>query len=310
VHGSAGDGVESPEVDARRARRDSDFLELRPVLVGVAYRMLGSNSEAEDVVQDAYFRWERADSATVSSVRAYLTTTVTRLCIDRLRSAKVRRESYPGPWLPEPVATEELDLAETSAEFADSLSMAFLVLLEELGPVERAAFLLHDVFKFSYAEIAETIDRTEVNCRQLVSRARQRVGDRKHRFDADLEHSNELTQLFLTACATGDVSGLVSLLADDVVVWTDGGGKVRAAPRPVVGPVRSARFLVNVTKKGASGAYARKVSLNGQPGLVLIESGRVQSAVVLDIVERQIIGVRVVSNPEKLEALQYLVQTQ
>jgi RNA polymerase sigma-70 factor (ECF subfamily) len=301
-------GDELPGMTGRlRPGKDAVFMELRPLLVAIAYRMLGSSTEADDAVQDAYLRWDRTVSSAVSSPRAYLTTTVTRLCIDRLRSARARRESYPGPWLPDPVPTEELDPA-SSAELADSLSMAFLVLLEELGPVERAAFLLHDVFRYSYSEIAATIGRNEANCRQLVARARHRIAERKHRFDADVEYGQQMTRRFLVACATGDVSGLMSMLAEDVVVWTDGGGKVRAAPRPIFGPARAARFLVNVTKKGASSAEAHELSLNGQPGLVLLESGKVTSAVVLDIFERRITGVRVVSNPEKLKAVQPLTQ--
>jgi RNA polymerase sigma-70 factor (ECF subfamily) len=264
--------------------------------------MLGSAAEAEDVVQDAYLRWSGAEHSKVSSARAYLTTTVTRLCIDRLDSARARRESYPGPWLPEPVPTEESD-PSASAELADSLSLAFLVLLEELGPVERAAFLLRDVFGYSYRELAPMIGQSEANSRQLVTRARRRIGDRRVRFDADLEQGQQLTHQFMVACGTGDVSGLISMLSDDIVVWTDGGGKAQAAPRPVVGAWRSARFLINLSKRYPH-ALAREVKLNGQPGLVLEEGGTVTTAIVLDIVGGQISGIRVVRNPDKLSAVQ------
>jgi len=269
--------------------------------------MLGVAAEAEDVVQDAYIRWISVDREKVSSARAYLTTTVTRLCIDRLRSARARRESYPGSWLPEPVPTGDDDPA-AGAELADSLSLAFLVLLEELGPVERAAFLLRDVFGYPYGEVAATIGRTEDNSRQLVARARQRIGDRRRRFDADAKHGQELTERFLVACGTGDTSGLMSLLAEDVVVWSDGGGKARAAPRPVFGPKRASRFLVNIAKRIDSGASAQLVTLNGQPGLVIVGPDSVSAALVLDIFERQIVGVRVVTNPEKLGAVQPLAR--
>lgn len=286
---------------------DAEFVELRPALVGVAYRMLGAASEAEDVVQDAYLRWARTDRATVSSPQGYLTTTVTRLCIDRLTSARSRRESYPGSWLPEPLPTKDDDPA-AGAELADSLSLAFLVLLEELGPVERAAFLLRDVFGYSYGEIASTVGRSEANCRQLVTRARQRIGDRRRRFDADPKRGKELTERFMVACGTGDVSGLVSLLADDVVVWSDGGGRAKAAPRPVFGADRASRFLVNLAKRTEPGAVVNPTTLNGQPGLVIVESGRVSVALVLDVLEGRIIGVRIVTNPEKLVAVQSLTE--
>ena len=282
---------------------ESAFLALRPLLLAVAYRMLGSATEAEDVVQDAFVRWSAAERDAVESPKAYLTTMVTRLCIDRSRSARARRETYPGPWLPEPVAAEP-DPA-SSAELADSLSLAFLVLLEELGPVERAAFLLRDVFGYDYDEVAEMTGASPANCRQMVSRARRRVVERRQRFDADALRSEELVARFLSACATGDVSGLMAMLSEDVVVWTDGGGKARAAPRPVVGPFRAARFLVSISRRGIpEDAQVRALRLNGQPGLVIESAGQVTTAIVLDVVDDLIIGVRVVANPEKLAAVQ------
>jgi len=287
----------NPEADSGAA-----FVELRPVLLGVAYRMLGVVAEAEDVVQDAYVRWTSADRAEVRSARAYLTTMVTRLCIDRLRSARSQREVYPGPWLPEPLPTSNTDPA-VGAELADTLSLAFLVLLEELGPVERAAFLLRDVFEYSYAEIASMVGHNEASCRQLAARARHRIGERRRRFDADAERGRDLTRRFIVACGTGDISELMSVLADDVVVWTDGGGKARAAPRPVVGAVRAARWLVNVAKRNPPDATVRQVTLNGHPGVVIEASGEVTTALVLDVIDGQVSGVRVVTNPEKLGAV-------
>jgi RNA polymerase sigma-70 factor (ECF subfamily) len=259
--------------------------------------MLGSAADAEDVVQDAFLRWLRRRDREIQSVRAYLVTIVTRLCLDQLDSARSQRVTYTGPWLPEPVVVDET----AAAEQADSLSLAFLVLLEELTPPERAAYLLHDVFGYTFDEVALSLGRSPAACRQLGARARRHIEARRQRFDADLRHGRELTDRFLVACATGDLSGLLSMLSDDVVVWTDGGGKVRAAMRPVVGPSRSSRFLVNVAKKVHG--FPRSTVLNGQPATVFVEDGVVVAALVLDIMDGSIVGVRVVSNPDKLERL-------
>lgn len=279
------------------------FLELRGSLFGVAYRMLGSATEAEDIVQDAYIRWSRRGQDDVERPIAYLTTMVTRLCIDQLRSARSRRETYKGPWLPEPVEVGAPEPGE-SAELADSLSLAFLVLLEELQPVERAAFLLHDVFDYRYDEIAAIIDRKEAACRQLVSRARHRVDAPRRRFDPDRARGRELTRRFLVACATGDLEELLSMLSHDVTVWTDGGGKVRAALRPVTGPHRATRFLLSVARRLPAGVSARELDLNGQPGMVFEDEGQVIMALSLDISDDRIVDIRVMSNPDKLVALQ------
>ena len=222
---------------------------------------------------------------------------MTRLCLDQLDSARSKRLTYAGPWLPEPVAVEE----EDAAEQADSLSLAFLVLLEELTPLERAAYLLHDIFGYSFDEVARSLGRTPAGCRQLGSRARQRIEERRQRFDADLHHGRALVDRFLVACATGDLSGLLSMLSDDVVVWTDGGGKVRAAMRPVVGPARSSRFLLHVAKKVRGVPHT--TVLNGQPAAVLTDGGIVVGAMVLDIMDGSVVGVRVVRNPDKLVRL-------
>lgn len=273
------------------------FEDWRSLLFGIAYRMLGSATDAEDVLQEACIRWIRRPDRDVESVRAYLVTIVTRLCLDELGSARAQRVTYTGPWLPEPVVVDET----AAAEQADSLSLAFLVLLEELTPLERAAYLLHDVFGYTFDEVARSLGRTPAACRQLGARARRRIEERRQRFDADVQHGRELTDRFLVACATGDLSGLLSMLSDDVVVWTDGGGKVKAAMRPVVGPHRSSRFLINVAKKAHGSPQA--AILNGQPAFVFVEDGAVVAALVLDIMEGLIVGVRVVSNPDKLERL-------
>ncbi len=283
--------MRDPEADA------AAFEEWRSLLFGIAYRMLGSAADAEDMVQEASVRWLRRGDEPVRSVRAYLVTIVTRLCIDQLESAHATRVSYAGPWLPEPVVVDE----SAAVEQSDTLSLAFLVLLEELTPPERAAYLLHDIFRYTFDEVAHSMGRTPVSCRQLATRARQRIEQRRHRFDADLRHGRELTDRFLKACATGDLSGLMSMLSEDVVVWTDGGGKVRAAMRPVVGPERSSRFLVNVAKRVKG--VPQSVILNGQPAAVLIDGEDLVAAVVLDILEGRVVGVRVISNPDKLQRL-------
>jgi RNA polymerase sigma-70 factor, ECF subfamily len=280
-----------PEADAVA------FEEWRPLLFGIAYRMLGSATDAEDVVQDACMRWLRRGDETVRSVRAYLVTILTRLCLDQLDSSRRTRVTYAGPWLPEPVVVEEV----AAAEQADSLSLAFLVLLEELTPLERAAYLLHDIFGYTFEEVARSLGRSPAACRQLGSRARKRIEERRQRFDADLDHGRELTDRFLVACASGDLSGLLAMLSSDVVVWTDGGGKVRAAMRPVVGAHRSSRFLMNVAKKAHG--VPRAAVLNGQPAAVFVEDGALVAALVLDIMEGAVVGVRVVTNPDKLEYL-------
>jgi RNA polymerase sigma-70 factor (ECF subfamily) len=273
------------------------FEEWRQLLFSIAYRMLGSAADAEDVVQEASIRWIRRGDEPVRSVRAYLVTIVTRLCIDQLESAHSQRMSYAGPWLPEPVVMDDTSAVEQS----DSLSLAFLVLLEELTPPERASYLLHDIFGYSFEEIARSLGRSEPACRQLATRARQRIEMRRQRFDADLEHGRELTDRFLLACATGDLSGLLDMLSDDVVVWTDGGGKVRAAVRPVIGVHRSSRFLLNVAKRVAGVPHG--AILNGQPASIFMDGDTVVTAMVLDILDGLIVAVRVVSNPDKLERL-------
>jgi RNA polymerase sigma-70 factor, ECF subfamily len=280
-----------PEADA------AAFEEWRSLLFGIAYRMLGSAADAEDVVQDASIRWLRRNDDDIGSVRAYLVTIVTRLCLDQLDSARSKRVTYAGPWLPEPVVVE----GEPAAEQADSLSLAFLVLLEELTPLERAAYLLHDIFGYSFEEVARSLGRSPAACRQLGARARKRIEERRQRFDADLRQGRALTDRFLVACATGDLSGLLAMLSDDVVVWTDGGGKVRAAMRPVVGPYRSSRFLLNVAKKVHG--VPRAAVLNGQPATIFVDGDTVVATLALDIMDGSIVGVRSVMNPDKLARL-------
>jgi RNA polymerase sigma-70 factor (ECF subfamily) len=279
--------------------------ELRPVAFAISYRMLGSVAEAEDVVQEALLRLHEAleRGERIESPRAYLATVATRLAIDQLRSARVRRETYVGEWLPEPLVTDsDVDPAR-QAELADSLSMAFLVLLESLSPEQRAALLLHDVFDYGYAEIAEIVGKSEDNARQLASRARRHVEEGRPRFEASREQRDELARRFFAAVRQGDVGGLETLLAKDVVLHGDGGGKVPALARALHGSRRVARTLGAWIRQGQriAGADLREVEVNGQPGaLLLAGDGSLISVWSLDIAEGQIQGIRSVVNPEKL----------
>lgn len=285
------------------------YEELRPLMFSIAYRMLGSASEAEDVVQEAFLRYHRESSAgtAVDSPKAYLSTITTRLAIDQLRSARVRRERYVGTWLPEPVVTDAESDAEAHAETADSLSMAFLVLLESLTPVERAVFLLHDVFDYGYDEIARVVGRNEQNCRQIAVRARRQVEAKRPRFEADRRRREELAQRFFEAVTNGDEEGLLGLLAQDVVAYGDGGGKAPAFPKPVYGRERVARLLLAAADRGAQERGVRGASfveINGQPGAVFLDADdQPLAAVTLDIADGLVQTVRAVANPEKLDHL-------
>ena len=278
---------------------------LRPLMFSIAYRMVGSVSDAEDVVQEAFLRHQRAleDGAEVRSPKAYLSAVVTRLAIDHLRSARTRRETYVGPWLPEPLVTEnDGEDPAAHAEEADTLSMAFLVLLERLSPVERAVFLLHDVFGYGYDEIADIVGKTEANCRQLAVRARRHVEAERPRFEASRRQRDELAERFFAAVTDGDMDGLVELLADDVVVYGDGGGKGPSWLRPIVGPDRVARLLIGSARQFVTaGVEIRRRQVNGQPGAVVVDAeGRLISVFALDIAEGVVQAVRSVINPEKL----------
>jgi RNA polymerase sigma-70 factor, ECF subfamily len=285
------------------------YQELRPLMFSIAYRMLGSASEAEDVVQEAFLRYHRESSGgtAIDSPKAYLSTITTRLAIDQLRSARVRRERYVGTWLPEPVVTDAESDAATQAETADSLSMAFLVLLESLTPVERAVFLLRDVFDYGYDEIAAVIGRSEQNCRQIAVRARRQVEAKRPRFEADRRRREELARRFFEAVTEGDEEGLLGLLAQDVVAYGDGGGKAPAAlPHPVYGRERVARLMVGATARGQQLGVrgASFVEINGQPGAVFVDEDDLPLvAVTLDIADGVVQTIRAVGNPDKLHHL-------
>jgi RNA polymerase sigma-70 factor (ECF subfamily) len=279
------------------------YEELRPLLFGIAYRMLGSVADAEDVVQEAFTRYARSDEE-IDSPRAWLSAVTTRLAIDHLRSARARREQYVGQWLPEPIVADEPGPAD-HAEIADSLSLAFLVVLETLSPVERAVFLLHDVFDYGYDEVARIVGKSEENCRQIAVRARRHVEARRPRFEASPERREELALRFLSAAQDGDVEGLVELLAEDVVMVGDGGGKAPAAPVPIRGRERVAQaFVAYVAQALRHGVTARPAVVNGQPGAVAHDpNGRIVTVLSIDVLNGVVTAIRAVINPDKLRHL-------
>ena len=288
------------------------YTEYRPLMFSIAYRMTGSISDAEDIVQEAFLRLTRAlrDGVSITTPKAYLATVTTRLAISHLRSARVRREAYVGAWLPEPLVADELapatppDPAER-AEMSDSLSMAFLVLLESLSPTERAVFLLREVFGYDYAEIAEITGKSEPNCRQIFARARQHIDAGKPRFEASREQRDEVARRFFDAAGGGDVKGLLQLLAPDVVMIGDGGGKGQALLEPLHGPERVARLMLGLRRRAQKdGAYSVPALVNGQPGAVAYDAeGRVAGVFALDIADGLVQAVRSVVNPDKLQHL-------
>ena len=287
---------------------EEDFEELRPTAFAIAYRMLGSVSEAEDVVQEGLLRLHRAREGgeRIHSPRAYLSTVVSRLSLDHLRSARVRRETYVGEWLPEPLVASADDDPARKAEMADSLSLAFLVLLESLSPEQRAAFLLREVFDEPYDRIAEIVGTSEQNARQLATRARRHVEERRPRFEASREQREELASRFFAAAEEGDLDGLEELLAHDVVLHGDGGGKVPALARAVHGRARVARTLMAWRSAGSRVADVtlRREEVNGQPGALFFDpEGGLISVMILDVAEGQVQGVSSIVNPDKLRHL-------
>lgn len=279
---------------------------LRPLLFSIAYRMVGTVGDAEDLVQEAFLRLHRQEQGgeQIGSAKAFLTTVVTRLAIDHLRSARVQREEYVGEWLPAPVLVDPGPSPADHAEMSDTLSVAFLVLLESLSPLERAVFLLHDVFGYSFAEIAPVVGKGEDNCRQIATRARKAVDARRPRFDPSAEERRKVVERFFAALS-GDVEGLAAVLAEDVEHHADGGGKAPAVARPLVGADRVARFWANLMKQGARvGGAVELVTVNGQPGAVLRSAdGRLISVVAFDVVGGRISQIRAIVNPDKIRHL-------
>ena len=283
------------------------FNQHRNLLFSVAYRILGTAADAEDAVQDAWIRWSASDRAQVADPKAYLARIVSNLALERLRSTRHKRETYVGPWLPEPIRTSG-DAAEAVMD-AESVSMAMLMVLETLSPLERAVFVLKEVFGFSHAEIAEAVERSEAAVRQAAHRAREHVQARRPRFTADRSRHREVTERFFAAATGGDINALMELLSPDVTLWTDGGGKVRQAIRPVVGASTVAAWFAaigTVTYQGVEPAdmNAELVEINGGLGMVFSTVGRVIATVTFDFdTDGRIIAIHNVANPEKLRAI-------
>ncbi|MFO0748406.1 MAG: sigma-70 family RNA polymerase sigma factor [Myxococcota bacterium] len=292
---------DAPDETAADAARS--FEPHRAHVLGVAYRMLGSVAEAEDVVQDCYLRWLDADRAEVRDARAFLTTSASRLALDRLASARARREVYVGPWLPEPLVLDQTATPEAAAELAQDLSVALLMTLERLSPLERAAFLLHDVFDQDFAAVAATLGRSEDACRQLAARARAHV--RESRVAPPPEEASRgqrLADAFRAASVDGDIAALGAFLAEDAVLYSDGGGKRRAALNPIFGRDRILRFIAGVMRKRAAPTLdsIHAVTINGAPGLIVRDDSGDLETVTLDIVGERIVAIYLVRNPDKL----------
>jgi RNA polymerase sigma-70 factor, ECF subfamily len=282
------------------------FEQLRGRLFAIAYRMTGTRADAEDIVQEAYLRWHRADTNDVRSPEAWLVSVATRLSIDRLRKATVEREAYTGPWLPEPLFGVPPRSPEEQLELASDLSMAFMVLLERLAPVERAAFLLHDIFDCDYAEIARILRKSEAACRQVVHRARERVRRDQRRFEAGEEDRRRLIEKFVEAAGAGDEATLLSLFAEDATLTSDGGGVVPAARKVVRGRGRIARLYLVLARRLGGRLTQSILPFNGEPGLVSFIDGVPFSAISFETDGRSILAVYNVLNPEKLKGLRAL----
>jgi RNA polymerase sigma-70 factor (TIGR02957 family) len=291
--------------------REAAFTANRPLLVGVAYRLLGSVGDAEDVVQEAWLRWARVDVDTVADPTAFLVRTVSRLAVDRLRRIAARRESYVGPWLPEPVLTAGASVAgedgdpAAEAERAASVSLAMLVVLETLSPLERTVFVLHEAFAYSYPEIADILDRSPAAVRQLAHRAREHVAARRPRFATDTAARRAATERFLHASLSGDLAALMELLAPDAALWADGGGKVKAPRRPIHGADKIARFFVAVTQDALqAGSAIEIVEVNGGPAAVLVGPSGPVAVLQVDLgADRRVSDIRLIGNPDKLAGL-------
>jgi RNA polymerase sigma-70 factor (ECF subfamily) len=281
------------------------FEEHRPVLTGVAYRMLGRIADAEDVVQEAWLRWSADRRDDVKEPRGYLVRITTRLAIDRLRHVQSRRESYVGPWLPEPIVTDFGPSVPDTAEravLAESVSLAVLVVLESLSPLERAVFVLREAFGFPYAEIATTLEKSEAAVRQLAGRARKHVEERKHRFDVDPAECRDLTERFLSAASGGDLEGLLSILAPDVRLVGDSGGKSKAPLRVMQSADKVGRFLVAILQQSVPDPEVRFVEVNGAPALLVLSGGKPDSIMQVEVLDGRIQCVYIVRNPDKLLA--------
>lgn len=288
------------------------FNEYRPLLFSIAYRMLGSVSDAEDMVQETFLRWQQAPDAAMQSPKTYLTKIITHCCIDYLRSARVQREKYVGSWLPEPLVSRSVTEPTSTATLADSLAFGFLIMLESLSPMERAVFLLREVFDYDYAEISKLVGKNEVNCRQIMRRSRQRLRARvspqqlathRPRFNISLEQVEQVTHQFMETWINGDIEELLVLLAPDVTYQSDGGGKVPSALKSVRGSYKVARFLLNIRKQLPSDLTSQPTEINGHPGFINYVKGLPHSVIVFDIGNGCIQNIYAIVNPDKLKSL-------
>lgn len=281
------------------------FEEHRSLLLGIAYRMLGSRADAEDMVQETFLRWRKQDAASIESAKAWLISTVTRLSIDQLRSARRRREEYVGVWLPEPIVGADDDAASPAkvAALTDSLGLAFLHLMEDLAPIERAVFMLREAFDYDYREIAKIVEKSEANCRQLFSRAKTHLAQREWKEEPAGAQAERVVQQFLEACATGDMESFLAVLTEDAVLYSDGGGKVRAALKPIYSAEFIGRFYIGIRRRSMEGARVEIVRVNGKIGaIVRRRDGRVLVEAFAFEGDR-IKAVYLVSNPDKLRGL-------
>ncbi len=279
------------------------FEQHREFLRSLAYRLLGAASDAEDIVQETWLRWAKADRTTVTEPRAYLARIATRLCLDQVKSARVRRESYVGQWLPEPVVKAADFVEQPPRDLAQDITYALMLALERLSPLERAAFLLHDVFGLSFEEIGQTLDREPTACRQLATRARGNIRTARPRFPVAPEEGERIAASFMQAAQTGDVAALSGLLAEEAVLYSDGGAFTRAARRPILGEARITRFLAGLTARHGPAKYLRALPINGQPGFVKSDDRGITDAIAFDIREGRVVSVYIVRNPEKLRHL-------
>jgi RNA polymerase sigma-70 factor (TIGR02957 family) len=298
-----------PDAGGAPELSDADVFEAnRDLMFAVAYRVLGTITDAEDAVQDAWLRWSAAHREHVADQRAYLARVVVNTALNRLRAARARREAYIGPWLPEPLLTEAGPDPAERAELAESVSMAMLVVLESLTPDERAVFVLREVFGFSHAEIGAALGRPDAAVRQLAHRAREHVQARRPRFDVNWNQQREVTERFLAAAAGGDIEGLVSVLADDVTLLTDGGGKAKAALRPITGAGKVARFMAGIATRPYMGIAVSAMSvdaaeINGAPGTLISAGGHPVAVLTMAVADGRITAIQLLANPDKLSAI-------
>jgi RNA polymerase sigma-70 factor (ECF subfamily) len=280
------------------------FHQYRPLLISIAYRMLGSVADAEDIVQDAFIRWHEARRMDLRSPKAFLITIVSRLCIDHLKSARVRREEYVGPWLPEPFLTGTQDSLDSVTAAGESLSIAFLLMLERLNPMERAVFLLREIFDISYAELSGIVNLTEPACRQTLRRAKQHIANNRHRFSTSPQERNRLLREFMEAAAHGDLDRLLTLLHRDVELYADGGGKASALPKPIHGVDSVARFILRAPRKLLPRDLVRQqIEVNGQAAIISYLDGKPHSVFTTEIEDGKISNIYIISNPDKLSRM-------